>query len=64
MWPTAASQFPQQFPSYSNRKCKKSPFSRTAGHIFVSPASRGKNAILRRPTPAFIFCLPWGRTLT
>ena len=23
MWPTAASQFPQQFPSYSNRKCKK-----------------------------------------
>jgi len=26
----------QQFPSYSNRKCKKSPFSRTAGHIFVS----------------------------
>jgi len=27
----------QQFPSYSNRKCKKSPFSRTAGHIFVSP---------------------------
>jgi len=27
----------QQFPSNSNRKCKKSPFSRTAGHIFVSP---------------------------
>jgi len=26
----------QQFPSYSNRKCKKSPFSRTAAHIFVS----------------------------
>jgi len=23
----------QQFPSYSNRKCKKSPFSRTAAHI-------------------------------
>jgi len=22
-------------PSYSNRKCKKSPFSRTAAHIFV-----------------------------
>ena len=37
MWPTAASQFAQQFPSYSNRKCKKSPFSRTAAHIFVSP---------------------------
>ena len=27
----------QQFPSYSNRKCKKSPFSRTAAHIFVFP---------------------------
>jgi len=27
----------QQFPSYSNRKCKKSPFSRTAAHIFDSP---------------------------
>ena len=26
----------QQFPSYSNRKCKKK-FSRTAAHIFVSP---------------------------
>jgi len=27
----------QQFPSYSNRKCTKSPFSPTAAHIFVSP---------------------------
>ena len=27
----------QQFPSYSNRNCKKSPFSRTAGHIFFIP---------------------------
>ena len=27
----------QPFPSYSNRKCKKSPFSRTAAHIFVYP---------------------------
>jgi len=27
----------QQFPSYLNRKFKKSPFSRTAAHIFVSP---------------------------
>jgi len=27
----------QQFPSYSNRKCNKSPFSRTVAHIFVSP---------------------------
>jgi len=26
----------QQFPNYLNRKCKKSPFSRTAAHIFVS----------------------------
>jgi len=26
-----------KFPSYSNRKCKKSPFSRTAAHIFASP---------------------------
>ena len=34
-----AAQIPiylQQFPSYSNRKCKKSPFLRTAAHIFVS----------------------------
>ena len=27
----------QQFPSYFNRKWKKSPFSRTATHTFVSP---------------------------
>jgi len=27
----------QQFLSYSNRNCQKSPFSRTAAHIFVSP---------------------------
>jgi len=27
----------QQFLSYSNRKFKKSPFSRTAAHIFISP---------------------------
>jgi len=27
------------FPSYSNRKCKKSPFLRTAAHIFVSPGN-------------------------
>jgi len=27
----------QQFPRLSNRKCKKTPFSRTAAHIFVSP---------------------------
>jgi len=27
----------EQFPSYSNLKCKKSPFSRIAAHIFVFP---------------------------
>jgi len=27
----------QQFPSYSKPNCKKSPFSRIAAHIFVSP---------------------------
>ena len=27
----------QQFPRYSYRTCKKTPFSRTAAHIFVSP---------------------------
>ena len=27
----------EQFPIYSNHKCKKSSFSRTAAHIFVSP---------------------------
>jgi len=26
----------EQFPSYSNRKCKESKFSRTAAYIFVS----------------------------
>ena len=26
-----------RFPSYSKRNCKKSPFSRIAAHIFVSP---------------------------
>ena len=31
------STYLQQFPSYSNRKCQKSPFSRTAANIFVSP---------------------------
>ena len=29
----------QQFLSYSNRKCKKSSFSRTAAHILVSPGN-------------------------
>ena len=38
--PLAACNVPiclQLFPSYSNHKCKKSLFSRTAAHIFVSP---------------------------
>ena len=40
----------QQFPSYSNRKCKNSQFSRTAIHIFVSPGD----------APAIITqCVPW-----
>ena len=29
----------QQFPSYSNRKFKKSPFSCNAAHIFISPGN-------------------------
>jgi len=33
----------QQFPSYSNRKCKKLPFSRTPTHIFVSPGDAPAN---------------------
>jgi len=36
----------QQFPSYSNRNCKKSPFSRTAAHIFVSPGVWDAPAII------------------
>jgi len=50
----------QQFPSYSNRKCKISPFSRTTAHIFVSPRDPlrlshnmlhgwGDNAMLAKP---------------
>ena len=53
----------QKLPSYSNRKCKKSPFSRTAAHIFVSPRdalrlSRNKlhgwkdNSMLAKPLTA------------
>jgi len=34
---TPRSMYPSILNSYSNRKCKKSPFSRTAAHIFVSP---------------------------
>jgi len=44
----------QQFPNYSNRKCKKSPFSHTAAHIFVS----------HRDAPAFITqCCMDGKTI-
>ena len=50
----------QQFPRYSNCKCKKSPFSRTAAHIFVSPGdapatitmSRGLSGLRPRPGPS------------
>ena len=39
-WPNPSQHVPiylQQFPSYSNCKCKKAAFSCTAAHIFVSP---------------------------
>ena len=36
----------QQFPSYSNRNLKKSPFSRNAAHIFISPGDAPANAII------------------
>ena len=45
----------RQFPSYSNRKCKKSPFSRTAAHIFVSP--------WRRPCDYHAICCMDGKTI-
>ena len=44
----------QQFPSYSNRNCQKSPFSRTAAHIFVSP---------RRPCDFHAICCTDGKTM-
>jgi len=37
MWPTAASQFPQQFPQLFEPQMQKIAVSRTAAHIFVSP---------------------------
>ena len=40
----------QQFSSYSNRKCRKSPFLRTAAHIFVSletPLRLSRNVLHR-----------------
>jgi len=43
----------QQFPSYSNRKCKKSPFSRTAAHIFP----------WRRPCDYHAICCMDGKTI-
>ena len=45
----------QQFPSYSNRKCKKSPFLRTATYIFVSP--------WRRPCDYHAICCMDGKTI-
>ena len=61
------STYLQHFPSYSNRKCPKSPFSRTAAHIFVSPGDTPAiitqymlhgwkdNSMLARP-----LWTPWG----
>jgi len=43
----------QQFPSYSNRKCKKSPFSRTTAHIFP----------WRRPCDYHAICCMDGKTI-
>ena len=45
----------QQFPSYSNRKCQKSPFSRTAAHIFCFPQ--------RRPCDHHAICCIDGKTI-
>jgi len=45
----------QQFPSYSNRKCQKSPFSRTAAHIFCFP--------WRRPCDYHAICCMDGKTI-
>ena len=45
----------QHFPSYSNRKCKKSPSSRTAAHIFVS--------LWRRPCDYHAICCMDGKTI-
>jgi len=35
----------QQFPSYSNRKCKKSPFSRTAAHILPRDVMQARSLL-------------------
>ena len=63
----AISIYLQQFPNYSNRKCIKSPFSRTTAHIFVSPGDTPAiitqymlhgwkdNSMLARPLRT-----PWG----
>ena len=48
----------QQFPSYSNRKCKKSPFSRIAGHIFVFPGDAPATITLCCMNEKTIQCLP------
>jgi len=45
----------QQFPSYSNRNCQKSPFSRTAAHIFRFP--------WRRPCDYHAICCTDGKTI-
>ena len=45
----------QDYSSYSNRKCKKLPFSRTAAHIFVSPGDAPATCCMDGKT---IQCLP------
>ena len=45
----------QQFTSYSNRKCKKTAFSRTAAHIFVSPGDAPATSCMNGKS---IQCLP------
>jgi len=47
----------EQFPSYSNRKCKKSQFSRTAAYIFVSLGD------VRRPCDYHAICCMVGKTI-
>jgi len=50
-------QYFTQFRKNSNRKCKKSPFSRTAAHIFVSHGD------WRRPCDYHAICCMDGKTI-
>jgi len=53
----------QQFPSYSNCKCKKSPFSRMAAHIFVSPGDACDYHAICCTDGKTIQCLPNPRSM-